>query len=84
MKTTATVSEKGQVTIPKRLRTRLGLVPGTVLAFEERHGELVATRAVAEDPIRKLVGLGERRGIDVDRWLAAARGPAWSEELDRE
>ena len=84
MKTTAIVSEKGQVTIPKRLRARLGLTPGTVLEFKESQGGLLATRAVAEDPIRKLVGLGERRGVDVDRWLAEARGPAWSPELDRE
>ncbi len=84
MKTGAIVSEKGQVTIPKRLRAKLGLAPGTVLLFEERHGKLVASRAVAEDAIRRLVGLGERRGVDVDRWLARARGPAWSKELDRE
>ena len=84
MKTTAIVSEKGQVTIPKRLRTRLGLRPGTVLEFEESQGGLLATRAVVEDPIRRLVGLGERRGGNVDQWLAEARGPAWSPELDSE
>lgn len=82
MKTSAIVSEKGQVTIPKNLRVRLGLTAGTVLVFEERQGTLVASRAVAEDPIRSLVGLGERRGVDVDRWLAASRGPAWSKERD--
>jgi antitoxin PrlF len=84
MKTTATVSEKGQVTIPKRLRTKLGLEPGAKLIFSEREGELVAVRATPEDPIGKLVGLGVRRGVDVDRWLEAARGPAWSAGLDRE
>ena len=42
------VSEKGQVTIPKMLRARLGLTAGTVLVFEERQGTLVASRAVAE------------------------------------
>ena len=82
MKTSAIVSEKGQVTIPKMLRARLGLTAGTVLVFEERQGTLVASRAVAEDPIRRLVGLGERRGVDVDRWLAASRGQAWSKERD--
>ena len=84
MKTSATVSDKGQVTIPKRLRTRLGLTPGTVLAFEERNGKLLASRVVPEDPLRQLVGLGVRRGVEVDRWLATARGPAWSPDLDRE
>ena len=84
MKTSAIVSEKGQVTIPKKLRARLGLTAGTVLVFEERQGTLVASRAVAEDPIRSLVGLGERRGVDVDRWLAASRGPAFSKERDGE
>ncbi len=82
MKTSAIVSEKGQVTIPKQLRTRLGLTAGTVLVFEERQGALVASRKVAEEPIRRLAGLGERRGVDVDRWLAASRGPAWSKERD--
>jgi antitoxin PrlF len=84
MKSTAIVSEKGQVTIPKRLRAKLGLAPGTRLVFEARQGKLVATREVPEDPVRSLVGLGERRGVDVDRWLAATRGPAWSPELDSE
>jgi AbrB family looped-hinge helix DNA binding protein len=77
-----TVSEKGQVTIPKRLRDKLGLQPGSVLAFEERGGRLVATRSEREDPLARLIGRGERRGVDVDAWLAAARGPAWSRNLD--
>lgn len=76
MKTSAVVSKKGQVTIPWRLRTRLGLVPGTVLLFEEREGQLVATRASRANPLHGLLGLGEQRGVAVDRWLAAARGPA--------
>jgi antitoxin PrlF len=84
MKPAATVSEKGQVTIPKEVRVKLGLVPGSKLAFSERQGELVAVRAASEDPIGRLVGLGAKRGVDVDSWLEGARGPAWSAELDRE
>lgn len=33
MSTTATVSEKGQVTLPKHLRDRLGIRPGSRLEF---------------------------------------------------
>ena len=42
MKTT--VSEKGQITIPKRLRDCLGLRPGTVLDFDEAGGRLVGRK----------------------------------------
>lgn len=33
MPTTAVVSEKGQVTLPKTMRDRLGIVPGSQLEF---------------------------------------------------
>jgi len=82
MKTTSRVGERGQVTIPKRLRRELGIVPGSRLEFEVRNGRLVVRRVVDEDPVGGLLGLGEKRGVDVDAWLARARGPAWSRELD--
>jgi AbrB family looped-hinge helix DNA binding protein len=50
MKTRAIVSEKGQVTIPKGLRAKLGLVAGTVLSFEERQGKLVSARTPRSAP----------------------------------
>jgi len=34
----AKVAERGQVTIPKVLRERLGIRPGTVLEFKEDQG----------------------------------------------
>jgi antitoxin PrlF len=55
MKTT--VSEKGQVTIPKRLRERLGIRAGEVLDFEEDHGRLVATKLTARDAVDELFGV---------------------------
>jgi len=48
------VSEKGQVTIPKQLRDRLGIQPGEVLEFEEDGGRLIADRVgggVAPPPL---------------------------------
>lgn len=57
----AIVSEKGQVTIPKRLRERLGIRPGQVLEFEEDRGRLVARKAVTRDQVDAVYGM--LRGI---------------------
>jgi len=67
------VSEKGQVTIPKRLRDRLGLRPGVVLEFRDEGGELVATKAVERDPIDAVYGILPP-GFDTDAYIAAIRG----------
>jgi len=53
----AIVSEKGQVTIPKPLRERLGIRPGQELEFEEERGRLVATKATAEDLVDAVYGI---------------------------
>ena len=55
MKTT--VSEKGQVTIPKPLRERLGIRPGQVLDLHEEQGRLVATKVTAQDPVESVYGI---------------------------
>lgn len=70
-----TVSEKGQVTIPKALRDRLGIRPGEVLDFRDEDGRLVASKAVAEDPINSVYGiLGT--GAHTDRFMRKIRGKA--------
>lgn len=53
----AIVSEKGQVTIPKALRERLGIRAGEVLDFEAERGRLVARKQVAEDPVDEVFGI---------------------------
>ena len=40
----ATVAERGQVTIPKPLREKLGIRPGTRLDFKDDGGKLVAVK----------------------------------------
>lgn len=69
----ATVSEKGQVTIPKRLRERLGIRPGEALEFDDENGRLVATKASDRDPVADAYGLLE---IDegTDAFLNRLRG----------
>jgi len=42
----ATLTSKGQITIPIRIRRRLGLVAGSVLEFEEEAPCLVAHRVI--------------------------------------
>ncbi|TMK21653.1 MAG: AbrB/MazE/SpoVT family DNA-binding domain-containing protein [Actinobacteria bacterium] len=58
----AVVSEKGQVTIPKPIRKRLGIGPGVVLDFEASEGKLVASKTVERSPLDEVYGsldLGE-------------------------
>jgi antitoxin PrlF len=56
----AVVSEKGQVTIPKRLRERLGIRPGQLLEFKEEGGNLVARKAAVQDPVDAVCGSSPR------------------------
>jgi AbrB family looped-hinge helix DNA binding protein len=72
----AIVSEKGQVTIPKRLRDRLGIRPGQVLDFDEDHGRLVAQKAVREDRLEALYGSLDVGGRTTDELMIELRGPA--------
>ena len=43
----AKVAERGQVRIPKVLRERLGIRPGTVLDFKEDQGKLIPKNKTA-------------------------------------
>jgi AbrB family looped-hinge helix DNA binding protein len=71
----AIVSEKGQITIPKPLRDRLGIRPGQVLDFAEERGRLVATKAVPENPVGAVYGILRlnRRTDEVIRTLRGER-----------
>lgn len=58
----AKVAERGQVTIPKALRMKLGLVPGTILDFEVDGGRLVAAKLQPQGPVEAVFGsLGSGR-----------------------
>jgi AbrB family looped-hinge helix DNA binding protein len=69
----AKVAERGQVTIPKALRERLGIVPGTVLDFIEEQGRLIAKKSETSDVVDQVFGsLG--RGRNTDDVLQEIRG----------
>lgn len=71
MKTT--VSEKGQVTIPKALRDRLGIRPGQVLEMQEDHGRIVVTKMSHVDPLERVTGILKLRR-PTDELMAQLRG----------
>lgn len=53
----STISEKGQVTVPKPLRDRLGIKPGDRLEFIEEHGHMVVSKAGNQDPVGAVYGI---------------------------
>jgi AbrB family looped-hinge helix DNA binding protein len=70
---TAIVAERGQVTIPKALRNRLGIRHSTVLAFSVKNGAIIAVKAVKEDPVTSVLGcLKTERSSDA--WMTELRG----------
>ena len=71
----ATVSDKGEITIPKRVRDRLGIVPGTVLEIESTEDKIVAVKRQQDDRFAKWRGAGSLPGdISVDEYLDNVRG----------
>jgi len=74
----ATVGERGQVVIPKRLRDRFGIRAGEQVEFEEERGRLVLTKAIpVDDPVARIYGILKfEEGWDTDSMMEAMRGPA--------
>jgi AbrB family looped-hinge helix DNA binding protein len=52
---TSTVTSKGQLVVPARIRRRFGIKPGTEVRFIEREGEIVF-QPVTKEFIRSLQG----------------------------
>jgi antitoxin PrlF len=67
------VSEKGQVTIPKAVRSKLGLRPGTVIEFEADRGRLIGRKTGGGDVIGQLYG-SLKMDEPVDEYIERARG----------
>ena len=69
----STVSEKGQMTIPKSLRQRLGIRPRQVVDVREESGRLVVTKADSRDPVEGVYGI-LKLDRPTDRLMAELRG----------
>ena len=72
---TARMTSKGQITVPKGVRERLGIGPGDELEFVEENGEFRIRKSVQASPFDKYVGfLKEKDGQVPDRIVRDLRG----------
>ena len=81
----ATLTSKGQITIPAEIRKRLGLKEGQVLEFDERAPYLKAVKAVNEHSMRAVIGVAKEplAGRSTREWMDELRGPADIPEKDK-
>ena len=83
MKKQAKVTSKGQVTVPRDVRRRLGIRAGDHLLFEEDEKGVRVTAVRKESPFDRYMGIGNpgigkgRKGIQ--KWLRELRGE-WEDE----
>lgn len=64
----ATITSKGQITIPKEIRDALGLYPGTRVEFELQDGKLILRKRVPREAF--------------DEWEGSLRGKVPFERTD--
>ena len=80
----ATITSKGQVTIPAKIRKKLDLKPGDVLEFKAEEPSLTATRVFEAEAMYSTIGcckkaMKGRTGAQIIEYL---RGPVESPEDD--
>ena len=82
----ATVTSKGQVTLPARLRSALGIKSGDKLVFhrdEDGAVRLDGVTAGMTETLADLGGIVRRAPVPVDgqriaRWIEESRGARWA------
>jgi AbrB family looped-hinge helix DNA binding protein len=72
---TAKMTSKGQITIPKGVREKLGIGPGDEIEFVEEGGEFLIRRRLRQSPFDKYLGyLKGKEGQDPDEIVRELRG----------
>lgn len=72
----STISSKGQITVPREVRNRLGLRPGDRVEFVVEQGRTTIRPAGApENPFEKYVGVlpGFRDAGEINAWMHSLR-----------
>jgi len=71
----AKVTSKGQITLPRKVRDKLGVNPGEVVGFEERNGLIYIQKTIQKSPFDKWVGrLKHLEGEKSDDLVKELRG----------
>ena len=79
----ATITSKGQVTIPKRIRDELGLTAGTEIEFIIQDDGTIRVRA-KEPALQRLRGVKEQlaeQNVDIEKMRRESKA-AWSSHID--
>ncbi len=74
----ATVTTKGQVTIPKPVRDLLGLLPGSIVEFRRNAKGEVVLKPADEKPVKSRFEAFRGhagKGMDTDAIMALTRDP---------
>lgn len=64
----AKITSQGQISVPKKVRERLGVGPGSTVVFEEKDGQVVVRRAgtyTFEDIHKRLFPNGPPKRVSV-------------------
>ena len=73
----ATLTSKGQITLPVAIRRRLGLKAGDVLEFDETVPYLKASKPFSRKVMKSTIGRGKGRvpKRSSKEWVEELRGP---------
>jgi AbrB family looped-hinge helix DNA binding protein len=67
-----TMSKRGQIVVPREIRERMGIVPGSRLEWRIIDG-LIVVMPIPSDPVRASVGILKDRGLRTEDLLAERR-----------
>ncbi len=72
----ATVTSKGQITLPKEIRDALGLLPGSQVEFELEPGRVILRKRVSPEVFQRWQGYlrGKLPAGSVDELMEMLRG----------